>query len=477
MDGSRDSLVISGGLVVTATDEYLADVRIAGGVIAEITPPGRLRGAGDVIDAGGCMVLPGGIDTHTHFENPTLMFTTASIDDFHSGTVAAAYGGTTTIVDFVKTEPDSTITACFERRREVAASKVVVDFALHPVVPIAAAETGALAELADLAVRHGAMTWKFFMAYPGSLMVDDRTLIEGMRLAAQVGALPILHAENGHIVHDATQRLIEGGLTAEHHHHDAHPHVAEAEAVYRAISIGEYTGSPVFIVHVSSARAAEEIARAKRKGQPVYAETCPQYLLTSYEEYEGAGFPAAAYICSPPIREQANQAALWRALELGELDTIATDHAPFSMCEEACFPPQKSNGKDYFPHIPNGVPGVEERLMLMWEAGVRTGRLTRQQFVNLTATRPAKLFGLHPRKGSVAVGADADIVVWDPNAPRTLHAADLHTQAGYTLYEGMDVSATPRWVLSRGEVLVGPDRTSFTAGRGTYLHRTSAGRP
>ena len=248
----------------------------------------------------------------------------------------------------------------------------------------------------------------------------------------------------------------------------------EAEAVYRAISIGEYVDSPVFIVHVSSGRAAEEIARAKRKGRPVYAETCPQYLLTALEEYEGIGFPAAAYVCSPPIRERANQAALWTALAAGDLDTVATDHAPFSMCEEACFPPQKSNGKGYFPHIPNGVPGVEERLMLLWESGVVSGRISAQQFVDLTATRPAKLFGL-TSKGAIEVGADADVVVWDPRAPRTLSSGNLHTNAGYTLYEGTTVSASPRYVLSRGEVLVSPDHTSFPAGRGRYLHRQRAG--
>ena len=471
-----DAIVIRNGLVVTASSEYHADIRVVNGVIAEIAPPGR-TGGGEVIDAAGCLVMPGGIDTHTHFENPTLNFTTASIDDFHDGTVAAAHGGTTTVIDFVKTEPDSTITECFERRRELAASKCVVDFALHPVVPIAAAETGALAELARLAERHGAVTWKFFMAYPGALMVDDRTLIEGMRLAKSVGAMPILHAENGHIVHDATQQLLASGRTAEHLHHEAHPHVAEAEAVHRAIAIAEYVNSSVFIVHVSSGRAADEIARAKRQGRAVYAETCPQYLLTSYEEYADAGFAAAAYVCSPPIRERANQALLWRGVVDGSLDTIATDHAPFSMCEEACFPPQKSNGRDYFPHIPNGVPGVEERMMLIWESGVRSGRISRQRFVDLVATRPAQLFGLAPRKGLIEVGADADLVVWDPDQPRTLTAGSLHTKAGYTLYEGTKVSASPRFVLSRGNVVVSPDGARLVRGAGRYVHRERAGAP
>lgn len=471
-----EPLVIRNGTVLTADAEFAADVLIVGGVITAITSPGAATG-GRVIDAAGCLVMPGGIDTHTHFENPTLAFTTASIDDFHSGTVAAAHGGTTTVLDFVKTEPGSTITSSFEARRELASSRCAIDFGLHPVVPIAAAETGALAELAGLADRHGAMSWKFFMAYPGSLMVDDRTLIEGMRLAAQVGALPIVHAENGHIVEDATKRLVAAGTTAEHLHHDAHPHVAEAEAVHRAVSIAEYVDSPVFIVHVSSARAAEELARARRRGRPAFGETCPQYLLTALEDYEGTGFAAAAYVCSPPIRERANQAALWQAIGVGELDTIATDHAPFSMCEEACLPPQKSNGRGDFTKLPNGVPGVEERLMVIWEAGVRSGRISRQRFVDLVATRPAKLFGLYPAKGTIAVGSDADLVVWDPAAPRTLRAETLHSKAGYTLYEGQTVTAGPRWVLSRGEVVVGPEGAALTAGRGRYLHRRRAGRP
>jgi len=466
------SIVVRGGIVVTSTNEFRADVRIEDGRVESIGSPGSLS-ADEKIDASDCYVMPGGIDTHTHFENPSLAFTTKSIDDFASGTEAAAYGGTTTIIDFVKTEPESSILESFEKRRAVAESKCTIDFGLHPVVPIAAAETGALNDLALLANKHGAMSWKFFMAYPGSLMVDDKTLIEGMRLASQLGVLPIIHAENGHIIEDATNRLVAAGQTDEHLHHEAHPHVAEAEAVFRAVSIGEYVDSPVFIVHVSSARAAEEIARARRKGQPVFGETCPQYLLKSYEDYQGGGFGAAAYTCSPPIREKSNQAHLWRALKAGELDTIATDHAPFSMCEEACFPPQKSNGKGYFPRIPNGVPGVEERLMLMFEAGVCGGFFDRCKFVDLVSTRPAKLFGLFPKKGDISVGSDADLVVWDPNSPRILTASTLHTKAGYTLYEGIKVSASPRYVMSRGEILISPQGASFTSGRGKYLHRTS----
>jgi dihydropyrimidinase len=241
-----------------------------------------------------------------------------------------------------------------------------------------------------------------------------------MRLASQLGVLPILHAENGHIVADATRQLIESGKTSEHFHHDSHPHVAEAEAVYRAISIGEYVNSPVYIVHVSSGRAAAEIARAKQKGQQVFGETCPQYLLTSLEDYEGKGFPAAAYVCSPPIRERSNQG-----------------------------------------------------LMVMYESGVVGKQFDMKKFVELTATKPAKLFGLYPQKGEIRVGADADIVVWNPKASRVLTSETLQSKAGYTLYEGQQVSGSPTYVLSRGETLVSPSTQEMTAGRGRYLHRTA----
>lgn len=466
------SKIIKNGIVVTSEREFVADVRLENGLITEIAENIGLA-ADETIDASGCFVIPGGIDTHTHFENPTLAFTTKSTDDFYNGTVAAALGGTTCIIDFVKTEPGTTLTESFEVRRKVAESKCVIDFGLHPVVPIGMTESNGINELEELAKNHGAMSWKLFMAYPGSLMVDDQTLIEVMRLATRLGVLPILHAENGHIVADATRQLIDSGKTSEHFHHDSHPHVAEAEAVYRAIAIAEYVNSPVFIVHVSSARAATEIARAKGKRQAVFGETCPQYLLASLEDYEGKGFPAAAYVCSPPIRERSNQAALWTALKAGDLDTIATDHAPFSMCEEACFPPQKSNGKGYFPHIPNGVPGVEERLMVIYESGVVGKQFDMKKFVDLIATKPAKLFGLYPQKGELRVGADADIVVWNPNTPRLLTSKTLQSNAGYTLYEGQRVSGSPTHVLSRGEILVSPSTQEMTAGRGRYLHRTA----
>lgn len=462
-----DSIVIRGGTVVTASGAFSADVHIAGGRILGV---GEVDSGHRTIDASGCFVLPGGIDTHTHLENPALGVT-RSADDFTSGTVAAAHGGTTTIVDFVKKEPDASLYDSFCRRRTRAESAAVIDFGFHPVVPPTALDDSSFDDLQRLTREQGTTSWKFFMAYPGALMADDPTLIAGMRHCAELGVLPMVHAENGHLVADATNRLIAEGNVAERYHHDAHSHVTEGEAVHRAIAIARTVGSALFVVHVSSRLAAAEIASARAAGLPVFGETCPQYLLRSLEEYRDLDFEAAAYICSPPIREAANQEPLWNALATGVLSTIGTDHAPFTMSQPADLPPQKGHGRGCFTKVPNGVPGVEERLMVIYEAAVNGGRFDVCRFVDLVATRPAKLFGLYPHKGAVVAGADADLVVWDPGAARVIRSTELHHRADYSLYEGMELRASPRWVLSRGEVVVSPDGARLDPGRGRYISR------
>lgn len=455
--------------MVSPAGDFAADVVVDGERIASVCAPGTVDG-GRSVDARGCYVMPGGVDTHVHLENPALSFTTRSSDDFHTGTVAAALGGTTTIVDFVKSKPGEPVRDAFHNRRSVAEAKVVVDFGLHPVVPPDALESGAFDQLRQLAAE-GATSWKFFMAYEG-MMADDPTLIAGFRAAAEEGVLPMVHAENGHMIQDATASLVGQGHVEEHFHLAAHSHASEREAVHRAITIAESVGSSLFVVHVSSRFGLAEIAEARSRGLPVHAETCPQYLLAAYEDYADLGHDAAKYICSPPIRERANQQALWEGLISDALSTIGTDHSPFCMGQPADLPPQKGRGVGFFPDVPNGVPGIEDRLLVIWQAGVRSGRFDVCRFVDLMATRPARLFGLYPRKGAVVPGADADIVVWDPSLSRTISSSSHHMRTDYNLYEGTEVLGGPTHVISRGDVIVEHGQLSAEAGRGRYLSRS-----
>lgn len=466
------SLLLRGGEVVTASDRFRADVLIDGERVAAVGD-GREWEAERVFDVSGKMLLPGGIDAHTHLESPSGDFTTRTSDDFFSGTVAAAFGGTTTIIDFVKKEPALGVYDSYWRRVETASRKSIVDFAFHPVVPSSAAEDGSFDELRRLA-RDGATSWKFFMAYAG-MMVEDPTLIRGFRACAEEGVLPMVHAENGHVVADSIRQLVAAGRTSAHWHHAAHPHVAEREATHRAIAIAESVGAPLFVVHVSSRFASEELERARDRGLLVWGETCPQYLLVGYEDYADLSFDAAAYICSPPIRERANQQYLWRALVRGSLSTIGTDHAPYMLGQPRDLPPQKQRGRGAFPLIPNGVPGIEDRLMVMYEAGVVGGHFDACRFVDLVSTSPAKLFGLYPRKGVIAPGSDADIVVWDPAADRVIRASEHHMHVDYNLYEGMHVSGEPVRVFSRGNLLVDGESLLAGPGRGQFLPRARFG--
>ncbi|MER6827648.1 dihydropyrimidinase [Streptosporangium sp. NPDC000563] len=463
------STLIKGGTVVNADAAIRADVLVRDGLVVALGL-GDDWSADEVVDATGKLVLPGGIDVHTHLEYPIDGFTTRTADDFHSGTIAAAHGGTTTVIDFVKKEPDKSLFDSYMRRRDVAADKAVVDFGLHAIVPPRDQQENVLDDLRRLA-GEGASSWKFFMAYPGTQMVDDGQLLEGLELAVEYGVLPMVHAENGHMVARETRLLIESGRTAENYHATAHGHESEAEAVHRAIVLADSVGSPVYVVHVSSAAAAAEIGQARSRGSLVWGETCPQYLAVAYEDYAELGEKAAAYICSPPIRERGNQEGLWQALTTGALSTVATDHAGFCLEQPNDLPPQKLRSPGYFPKVPNGVPGVEDRLMVVWETGVTTGRIDMCRFVDLMATRPAKLFGLFPHKGLVAVGADADLLVWDPAADHVITTAGSHMRTDYNLYDGMRVTGRPVHVFSRGHHLVNDGAFDGKPGRGSFLTR------
>uniref|UniRef100_UPI000CD53747 dihydropyrimidinase n=1 Tax=Streptomyces sp. SM12 TaxID=1071602 RepID=UPI000CD53747 len=445
------STLIRGGTVVNADAMIRADVLVVDGVVAAVGDGGGWS-ADRELDASGMLVLPGGIDAHTHLEYPVDGFSTHTADDFHTGTVAAAHGGTTTVLDFVKKEPGHGLRESYLRRRDTAAVKAVIDFGLHAIVPPRDQQDDVLEDLRKLA-GEGAASWKFFMAYPGQ-MVDDGQLLEGFALARELGVLPMVHAENGHMIQRETSRLVGDGRTGEANHALAHGHDSEAEAVHRAVVLAESVDSPLYVVHVSSGQAAAEIGRARARGARVWGETCPQYLAVAYEDYRDLGEGAAAYLCSPPIRERANQRELWRALTTGEMAVVATDHAGFCLHQPDDLPPQKLRSPGYFPKVPNGVPGIEDRLMVLWETGVAAGRIDPCRFVDLTATRAAKLFGLFPHKGTVSPGADADLVVWDPAADHVISAAGHHLRTDYNIYEGMRVTGRPVHVLSRGDHLV-----------------------
>ncbi len=456
--------LIKNGTIVTAVDTYAGDVWIEGERIVAITTPGQSAAmtADKTIDAKGKLVMPGGIDAHTHMDMP-FGGTTAS-DDFETGTIAAAHGGTTTIVDFAIQTKGSSLREASDTWHAKAEGKAAIDYGFHMIFTDVNPKT--LDEVPHI-VKEGVTSFKLFMAYPGVLYVDDGQIFRAMQSARDHGALICMHAENGIALDVLIEQALLRGETAPKFHSLSRPQIAEAEGTHRALALAEMAGAPVYIVHLSAPRALEKVVEARDRGLPAFAETCPQYLFLSLDDLSKEGFEGAKYVCTPPLRPKEMQEDIWRGLRTNDLQVVSTDHCPF------CFKGQKDLGRDSFAKIPNGMPGVETRMYLMWDGGVRTGRISPNRFVEITSTAPAKIFGLFPKKGTIAPGSDADIVVWDPEKKHLLSEKTLHMRVDYSPYEGREVTGAATHVLSRGEVVVEEGKFVSKKGRGNFLRRST----
>jgi dihydropyrimidinase len=453
--------LIKNGTIVTASDIYKGDVLVEDEKISVIGVSLDIH-ADKIIDAAGKYVLPGGIDVHTHMDMPFGGSTSA--DDFETGTRAAAFGGTTTIVDFAIQYRGQTLHHAMETWATKAEGKAVIDYGFHMI--ITELNDQVEGEM-DALVRQGITSFKLFMAYPGVFMLDDASIFKALLRTGKNGGTICMHAENGGVIDVLVQRALAEGQTAPKYHALTRPARAEAEATHRAIALAEIADVPVYIVHLSAAEALEMVTEARDRGLPAYAETCPQYLFLSYENYEEPDFGGAKYVMSPPLRDKAKQDQLWRGLAFNDLQVISTDHCPFCMKE------QKELGKNDFSKIPNGAPGVETRMSLVYDGGVRPGRITLNRFVELTSTSPAKIFGMFPRKGTIAPGSDADIVVFDPNRTITLAARTLHMNVDYNPYEGRQVTGATDTVLSRGRLVIENGVFVGRPGSGSFLKRAT----
>jgi dihydropyrimidinase len=458
------SVLIKGGRILTAADDYVADIYVEDETITLIGESLDQQ-ADKVIDASGKYVLPGCVDPHTHLEMP--FGGTVTIDDVESGQTAAAFGGTTTHVDFVIQPQGATFAQALDEWRAKADGRQVIDMGYHMAVTDLK-EGGTLEELAQLP-DEGVTSYKLFMAYKGALMVDDETLFRTMEVAAETGALVMVHAENGDVIDVLVKQALEAGNTEPLYHALTRPPEAEGEATNRAIQLARLAGAPLYVVHVTCREAVEPIARARDKGWEVWGETCTQYFFTSLDDIAKPNFEGAKYVFSPPVRDKANWDVLWNAVRTDILSAISTDHCAFT------WDGQKTLGKDDFSKIPNGAPGLENRLQMIHEFGVRAGRITLNRMVELLATSPAKLFGLYPRKGTVAVGSDADLVVFDPEKQVTITAANQHSKSDYNLFEGTEVTGSPAVVLLRGHILVENDELVAQPGTGQYVARARFG--
>jgi dihydropyrimidinase len=457
--------VLRNGRIVTAVDDYHADLLIEDGKVAMIAKTIDFD-ADRVIDAKGRLVIPGGIDPHTHMELP--FGGTAASDDFNTGTVGAAHGGTTTIIDFAVQYKGQSLNEAVDAWHAKADGKTSIDYGFHLICTDLPDER--LPEMRSM-IDQGVSSFKLFMAYPGVFLVDDATIFKAMGMAGENGGLICMHAENGVVIDAIVKRALAEGKTAPKYHALTRPTKAEAEGVHRAIALADMANAPVYIVHLSSSDALDEVTRARDNGILAFAETCPQYLFLDYSVYEQPGFEGAKWVMTPPIREKWNQEKLWRGLKFNDLQVISTDHCPF------CFKEQKELGRNDFSKIPNGGPGVEDRMSLIYNGGVAQGRISVNRFVELTSTAAAKIFGLFPRKGTIAVGSDADIVVFDPDEERTISAKTHHMNVDFSCYEGMKVRGVTKTVLSRGELVIEEGQYVGRQGHGSFLKRGLAFSP
>jgi dihydropyrimidinase len=464
--------LIKNGRIVTAVDDYSADILVVDGKIATI---GRNLAVGadvEVHDVNGLLVMPGGIDVHTHLDwefGPVY-----TVDTFGTGTKSAAFGGTTTLIDFCNQSPGQSPLVGLKdwhRRRESAC----VDVGAHMIM--LDVNDQSLIDMKTLIDREGVSSFKLFMAYPGVLMVDDGALFKAMRVAGNNGAMTCIHAENGHVIQVLVQEAVAQGLRAPKYHATTRPSILEGEATHRAIRLAELAQTPLYIVHLSAGEALTAVTEARDRGIPVHAETCPHYLFLTAEDYERPGFEGAKFVMTPPLRDHNHQHQLWRGLKTDDLQVVSTDHCPFCFNEQPYgMKYSKEQGRDDFSKIPNGAPGVETRMPLIFEGAVGKHGMSINRFVEITSTAPAKLFGLFPRKGTIAVGTDGDIVVFDPNEQWTIRAAEQHSRVDYTLFEGRSVKGRVKKVFLRGQCIVDGAQWKGREGMGEYLSRGASGR-